>query len=102
MPEPVGKVAADLDGHAAEDERPKYEPEREVEPGERGGHHLRESEQERSAESEQPDLVPAPERAERGDDLAALGMGLPHDQMQGPGADVPAVEDHEYGQQDAE
>ena len=101
-PQPVVDVAADLDGHAAQDERPEHEPEREVEPGERGGHDFREGEQERSAERQQPHLVPAPERPEGGDDLAALGAGPAGDPVQQARPDVPAVEHHEHHQRDTE
>ena len=101
-PEPVAEVAADLDGHAAKDERPEHEPEREVEPGERGRHDSGEGEQERAAERQEPHLVPAPERSERGDDFAALEGGLRRDRVQSTRADVPAVEHGKQRQREAE
>ena len=102
LPQPVGEVAADLDGDAAQDERPQHQPQRQVEPGERDGHDAGEGEQERAPEGQQPDFVPAPERTDGGDDFTALGEGPAGDQMQGAGADVPAVEHDEHGQQQAE
>ena len=101
-PELVVDVAADLERHAAQDERPEHQPEREVEARERGGHDCREGEQERAAERHQPHLVPAPERSDRGDDLAPLGGCSAPRSVQHARADVPAVEHHEHDQREAE
>jgi hypothetical protein len=55
-----------------------------------------------AAGGDEPDLVPAPERTDGGDHLSPLSIGLRHDQVQHPRADVPAIEHDEQGQHEAE
>jgi len=63
-PERRGDVAAELDGDAAQDERPENQHDGEVETDRPRRQHLREGEEQDPSGRQQPDLVAVPERAD--------------------------------------
>ena len=65
LPPPAHRLlAAELDGHRAEDQRHQQQHEREVEPGEHRRIHLRKRGEQRAAAGHQPDFVAVPDRAD--------------------------------------
>ncbi len=101
-PERVVAVTADFMGHAAQHERPEQEKKGQVEPGEGGGQDRRESDEEGSAESDEPDFVPAPERADGAEDQSAFCVRFADGVLQHSRADGEAVENDEHHEHERE
>ena len=102
LPQCVGDVAADFNRNAAQDKRPQHQPQCQVEPRERYRHDSGERQHEGSACCHEPHFIPAPRRPDRGDHLSALAIVLGDEQLQHARADVPAVEDDEHGERQAQ
>jgi hypothetical protein len=92
-PAAVRALAAVLEGDPAQDQRDEDQEQRQVEAAEQRGVPLREGGERRTAGHEHPDLVAVPDRAQRGDDSASLGLVLAHDRQQHADAEVEPLED---------
>ena len=93
-------LAAELEGHPAQDQRDEDEQQREVEAGEQARVPLGERGEGRPARDEQPDLVAVPDRADGVDRDAAVVLGAPDQRQQHADAEVEALEDEVAGPQD--
>ena len=101
-PQAVGHVAAELDGDAAQDERPHHHEDGQVEAGEARGEHLGKGQEQGAAAGQQPDLVAVPEGADGAQHLPALLVRAGHQQVQDARAEVEAVHDHVDGDHHAD
>jgi hypothetical protein len=77
-----------------QDERPEYEKDGEVEPGQSGRENARERDEQDAARREQPDLVAVPVWSNRREHLAALLIGSGDERVQRTSAQVEPVEHH--------
>ena len=88
-------AAAQVKGHAAQNERDEHEEEREVEGGEHRGVDVREGCEERAARRDHPDFIAVPDRRDRAQDLAALLLIGGQERQQAADAVVEALEEEE-------
>ena len=93
-------LAAELEGHAADDQRHQQQHEREVARREPGGVPVGEGGEDRRTADDQPDLVAVPERADGVDRHPALASGPAEDPVQHPDTEVEALQDEEAGPED--
>src|SRR6266404_3548121 len=102
-PQRIIDVAADFMGHTAQYQRPEQKKKRQVKPRKGGGQDRGKSDEERPAEADEPDFVPAPERADGAEDQSAFRVRFADSVLQESCADGEAVEDdehHEHERQD--
>ncbi len=74
-PQGVILMGAELDRHAAQNQQPEHQHQRQIKAGKRGGVDLGESQEEHSPRGDQPYLVAVPDRPDRGQHGAPLVVG---------------------------
>ena len=96
---PGGRLAppAELERHAAQDEREEHQKQREVERREHRRVDVRERSEERAARRDHPDLVAVPDRRDRAQDHRAVAVSAREEGQQSADAVVEALENEEAG-----
>src|SRR5213594_1206127 len=102
LPEAIIDVPADFDRNPAQNQAPQNQKKREVITGERRSHQTREDRDQCSAETEEPYLMPCPQRPDRSNDLSAFFRSLGDKPLQHSGAEVPAVQNNVDNQHEAD
>ncbi len=100
-PRRAAVLAAELEGHGADDQGGEHQEQGEVEAAEQRGVPVREGREDGAARGQHPHLVAVPDRADRVDDPAALRVRAAEGQ-QDADAVVEALEDEEAGEEDAD
>src|SRR5262245_20220125 len=96
VPERMVQMASELDGDPAQDQEPEDQEEGEVVAGECGREDGWECQEEQAASADEPDLVPAPQRADGFEHLTALVLAGGHEEPEHTRAERTAVE-HDVG-----
>src|SRR5882724_7991411 len=102
LPKAIVDVSADFERDTAQNQTPQNQKKREVITGERRSYQAREDRDQCSAETEEPYLMPCPQRPDRSDDLSAFFRSLGDEPVKHSGAEVPAVQNNVDNQREAD
>jgi hypothetical protein len=85
-------VTAEFYGDSTQDQQPKHDHQGEIEAAECGCEETREREKQRPTNCQQPNFVSIPHGADGMQDLALLGLGPSHKELDDSGTKIEAIE----------
>src|SRR4029077_9536883 len=97
IPHPADDVIAKFDGGATQDQQPQNNHQWQIESAEPAGVENGKGKIKRASGRQQPNFVAIPDRPDRSQDLAPLLVSLGHQQMDGTGTEIEAVQQDVHG-----